>query len=493
MNRDIFRGIFSVLSGKITILFISLVTTPLIVRLLGPADYGNYSFILSVLSILSILMITSVRTSLRKYLSENIENLEWVTAVFGFFVHLGTILSVIFGGLIVAVVISLRTIGAIESPISEYLLILVLVLFGNQIHGISWSSLMSYNLEHYAEGLNIGKKVIFYSVGIVLLLFGFGVFGLLLAHILAGILTGLFGLLILRNKLDLKQAVFSLSGYSEISIDRMLRYNLTSTVLILLTASLYHTDIILIRGISGSSETGLYKAALQIAQFLWFAPTAIHAVFVHSTSELWADSQVQRITEIASLATRYTLLLSVLLAIGLATLADSLMPIYFGPEFSRSIVPLLVLLPGTVGFAVAKPIYAIGQGNGKLRVLIIATGIASAVNFGLNLILIPRYGILGAAVATSIGYLSMVFLHIMSAQIIGFNPIRDLRFLRIALTSIISGVFIYGLDKLIQGNILSLVIIPPSGFLVFAGLCIITGSVDQTEIQKILRKTYSLK
>jgi O-antigen/teichoic acid export membrane protein len=493
VNRDIFRGILSVLSGKVVILFVSIVTTPIIVRLLGPAGYGDYSFILSILSILSIFMVTSIKTSLRKYLSENIENKEWVTAVFGVYVHIGIFLTTIFGIFIVITAIILRNFGIIGSSLADYILILVLILFGNQIHGISWSSLMSYNLEHYAEGLSAGKRIIIASVGIFLLLIGFDIRGLLFAHVLAGLLTGFLGILVIRNKLDLKRAIFSFTGYSKISVRRMLRYNLGSIILILLTVSLYHVDIILLRGISGSSETGIYKAALQMAQFLWFAPTAVHAVFVHSTSDLWANSQVQKITELASLATRYTLLLSVLLAIGLAALADSLIPIYFGPEFSRSITPLLALLPGTVGFAVAKPIYAIGQGNGKLRVLIISTGVAAVLNLILNVILIPRYGILGAAVATSIGYLSMVFLHIISAQKIGFDPINDLRFIRILLSSVTSLGIIYSLDTLIQGSLQSLFIVPPTGLLVFGGLCIITGSVDQEEIQAVFKNFYSFK
>ncbi len=370
----------------------------------------------------------------------------------------------------------------------KYMLILAIVLLGNQIYGISWSSLMGYNLEHYAEGLNAIRKIILSAVGIGLLLTGFGVLGLLFAHVLAGFLSGLLGIWALRNKLDLKRAVFSFTGYSKISMDRILRYNLASTALILLTASLYHTDIILLRVLTGSTETGIYKASLQIAEFLWFAPTAIHAVFVHSTSELWENGQIQRITELASIATRYTLLLSLLLAIGLGALADSLIPIYFGSEFNRSIGPLLILLPGVIGFAVAKPIYAIGQGNGRLRALILATGIASLINLVLNAVLIPKYGIFGAGVSTSISYLSMIFLHIMSAQEIGFNPIADLRLFRIIIVSVTSSTIIYIFDRLILSDIISLVIIPPIGFLIFAGLCITTGAIDSDEVKTIFNK-----
>ncbi|WP_255196451.1 lipopolysaccharide biosynthesis protein [Halorarius litoreus] len=169
----------------------------------------------------------------------------------------------------------------------------------------------------------------------------------------------------------------------------MIQYLSVNALLILSLNSLYHLDIILLRVFVGNPQTGVYKAALVIAEFLWFVPNTVRTVFLHSMSELWAEENVDRISELSSLATRYTLLLTILLAIGIATLGDAFIPLYFGPGFERSALPLLILLPGVIGFAAIRPVIAVGQGKGRLRILLLATFGSSMLNLVLNLALIP--------------------------------------------------------------------------------------------------------
>jgi len=104
--------------------------------------------------------------------------------------------------------------------------------------------------------------------------------------------------------------------------------------------------------------------------------------------------------------------------------------------------------------------YAIAQGDGRLRILIIATGSAAVINLVLNLLLIPRYGMNGAAVATCIGYGVMVVLHGTAALQIGYNPFRDLRLKRIGVTAAVAAPLIFGLALIVDGAIVSLLIIP---------------------------------
>ncbi|GAB7119119.1 hypothetical protein JCM9743_15820 [Natrinema sp. JCM 9743] len=67
------------------------------------------------------------------------------------------------------------------------------------------------------------------------------------------------------------------------------------------------------------------------------------------------------------------------------TWPDVAVPIYFGAEAEPAITPLLLLLPGALGFALARPILAISQGEGTLRYPVAATGGAALLNLGLNL------------------------------------------------------------------------------------------------------------
>lgn len=122
-----------------------------------------------------------------------------------------------------------------------------------------------------------------------------------------------------------------------------------SIVLVFLLMSLYHVDILMLQQFRESSDVGNYRAALQIAEFLWFVPLALQTVFVHSTSELWSRNRTREITDLASRTTRYTFLLTGVMAVGLAALADVAIPLYFGAEAEPAIDPLLLLLPGALG------------------------------------------------------------------------------------------------------------------------------------------------
>ncbi|MFC7197251.1 polysaccharide biosynthesis C-terminal domain-containing protein [Halosimplex aquaticum] len=241
----------------------------------------------------------------------------------------------------------------------------------------------------------------------------------------------------------------------------------------------------LVAALAGSSQTGYYKAALQLAEFLWFVPVALQTALLHSTSEMWSKGQNSRVTEVASRVTRYSLLFTLLLVLGLWALADELIPLYYGEEFTSAILPLLFLLPGSLGFAVARPIYSISQGKGDMKPLILASGLSALINIVLNLVLIPKYGMVGAAIATSIGYGSMLIFHGFAALRIGFNPFADLRLLRIFVAGGVSSVSIFGLSEIIDGKIVSLLLVPPTGLIIYAYLAYRLRIVDPDDVSSV--------
>jgi O-antigen/teichoic acid export membrane protein len=246
--------------------------------------------------------------------------------------------------------------------------------------------------------------------------------------------------------------------------------------------------MLLLEPMAGSTEAGVYKAALVTAEFVWFVPLAIQRAFIHSTSDMWSQGNTEKITEIASRTTRLVLLIALLLTLGIAVLTESFILLYFGSDYTGAIAPLLILLPGAVGFAVARPIIGIGQGKGNLRILIYTTGIAAVLNFVLNLVLIPTYGMRGAAAATTTGYGAMIFCSLITARYQGFDPLDDLRLSQILLTGAVSGPVIFGLSRAIGQGFLALLVVPPTGFLVFALLAFATHAIEIEEIQPVLER-----
>ena len=480
MKIDPIRGFFSIFSSNLARLLLGLAITPLLVRVLGSASYGDYAFLLSLLGISMILVNAGITDGIRKFVAEDPDSPDWANAVFGFYLKLGVVLAG--GGALLFVVANVSgvTASVLGGTFVPFLYLLAVLIVARQGLSIVRSSLMGKGLEHISEPLRAIEKLLFGVFGVSLAYIGFDVSGVLAGHIIGVGVVLLVGTYFLSVHYDLSAGIRPLSG--DVPARELLTFNANSIVLILLTASLYHIDIILLQTLVDSEATGLYKAALIVAEFLWFVPFALQLVLLHSASELWAQGRIEEVSEIASRAARYTLFFTLLLTIGIAALAEPFVRLYFGTPFTPAVLPLVLLLPGALGFAIARPIFAIGQGRGKLRPLIVATGAAASINLVLNLALIPRFGMAGAAVATSIGYSSMLVFHVMAARSIGYNPTADLRVVRIGITGVVAATVIFPLTLATGPTLVSLLVVPPIGFAVYmyAGLRI--RAIDPGEL-----------
>jgi O-antigen/teichoic acid export membrane protein len=483
MGDSVVNRVLAVLGSSLGTQAITIVLTPLLVRLLGVGGYGEYAFMLSVLSISTVVVSAGTFDSARKFIAERRETANWREHVFGVYVRvvlaLGAVLAVVLVGAV--------QFGLVESLLDAayvpYFYLLALLVPLQAGFRLSRSVLMGLDLESRSEPLYVFQRLLFALFALALVWFGWGVVGVLVGRILAfaGVLVLMLALI--RRELDVSVIVQSVP--SSFPRRTLLSYNTSTVAFKLLVTSLYNVDIIFLGILVGSTATGSYRAALVVAQFLWLVPTAVQVGLLHSTSRLWSDSEHDRISVLSSRAVRLTLVFTLLLVLGVAALAEPLVSLYFGEGFTQTPETVLYLLPGVLGFAVARPVYATSQGHGNLRPVLLATGTAAALNVVLNLILIPRYGAVGAAIATSIGYGSMVVFHIGAARTLGFDPVTDLRPARIAATAALAAIPIFGLPRLLEGDIIQLVAIPPVGFVVYVILALRTRAVDPAEVRML--------
>lgn len=486
MSGRTIRGFFSILSGKLGRTLLGVLITPILVRILGSGLYGDYALLLSILAVITTITHAGISGGIRKFIAEEREQVDWRDRVFAFYARFAAILALSAA----AVVFLFGRYGPVNSLFGEgfslYFQFLALVILTGQLFYVTRYTLMGLSQEHLSEPLVVAKQFIYGVVGISLAYIGYDIVGVLTGTAIAALAVGIATVWLLRPHVNLRSVLSSVpSGFSRWEL---LSFNIYNTIFILLTISLYNIDILLLQPIAGSEATGFYKAALVVAQFLWLVPQAVQIVFIHSASERWSRGEVEEISEMASVATRFTLAFTLLLVIGLAALATEFITLYFGAEFIEAVTPMLLLLPGVLGFALARPMYAIGQGKGELRILIIATGVAAIINLILNIVLIPTYGMVGAAIATSIGYGSMLAFHVVAARRIGFNPIRDLRLSKIGVAGVLTAIAVFGTASMIDSRIAALVVVPPIGFITYVVVSLRLGVISATEVRLLERQ-----
>lgn len=478
------RSVLSIFSSRVGVLVFTIIITPILTRLLGSDGYGDYSFLISTLQWSLTLVYVGSFNGIRKYIAEERETEKWADQVFAFYLKI----VVVSATLAITIIFAVTETGFITNLLGEdfvlYFYLIALMIPFRALFRTSRSVLLGFNLEHYSEPLRIIDKAIFAGFVVFLSYVGWGVAAVLAGRTIAIGIVSIVSIALISRRIQLS-TIFKSSTDLFPKFD-LLKYGLSTMIFSFLIISMYHLDILLLRVIIGDTETGYYKAALVIAEFLWFVPIAIQISLLHSTSKLWAEEQYERLTRVSTQVVRYTLLFTILLVLGTAGLADPLLSLYFGQEFSASVVPLLLLLPGALGFAVARPIFAISQGQDNLRILIIVTAVAALLNLVLNLILIPKYGMNGAAVATSVSYGSMFGLHVWSAVRLGFNPLADIRFKKIIITTLIAAVPIIIVPQYIASDILALLITPPIGLLIFSVVALKLNAVQKQEIFQLL-------
>lgn len=133
----------------------------------------------------------------------------------------------------------------------------------------------------------------------------------------------------------------------------------------------------------------------------------LEQLYFQKLSEL-SDEEYKKI-QLTPFVCRMVLFVSLLGAIGLGLVAYPIIQFFFGRSYIDAFIPLIFLLPGILVFSGCRVLSNDLASRGKPELNLYATILMTLINVTLNLILIPKYSIVGAAIATSIAYVFCFF------------------------------------------------------------------------------------
>jgi O-antigen/teichoic acid export membrane protein len=162
----------------------------------------------------------------------------------------------------------------------------------------------------------------------------------------------------------------------------------------------YRLDQWILGAVAGSRELGLYSVAVAWAEALWQLPTALAAVQRPDVVRAKAREAARQAATAFRAATVFTFALAVVFIAA----APILCVAFFGESFRGSIDDLRVLVVGAFGVVAVKQLGSVLTGQGKPTLTSIAIGISFAATVVLDVVLIPPFAGLGAAVASTIAY-----------------------------------------------------------------------------------------
>lgn len=185
------------------------------------------------------------------------------------------------------------------------------------------------------------------------------------------------------------------------SVRRIARYG-GPYALISLTQNLnYDLDVLLVQGMLSSRDVGIYSIGASTAELLWALPFAVGFVLLPMVA---GNRDAEGAAAGAAAIARRTLLLTAAGAVALAALCGPLIGLMYGSRYTGAVIPTLILLPGIVANVWYQVLGGFLLGRGLTGAVLAATTAGIASNTIINVVVIPRLGIDGAALASTISY-----------------------------------------------------------------------------------------
>jgi O-antigen/teichoic acid export membrane protein len=164
------------------------------------------------------------------------------------------------------------------------------------------------------------------------------------------------------------------------------------------------SDRLFLVGLADTTEVGLYSVGVRLASAMVLLLTAFRLAWPAFAYSIEDEREARRTY---AFVLTYLVLLSTWVATGLALLSPWVVDWIAAPAFAESSRVVGPLAFSTVAFA-GYVVVAIGVGRARrTQFNWVVTGAAAAVNVALNLLLIPPYGMMGAAIATIAAYTTM--------------------------------------------------------------------------------------
>jgi O-antigen/teichoic acid export membrane protein len=168
----------------------------------------------------------------------------------------------------------------------------------------------------------------------------------------------------------------------------------------------YRLDFLIVAALLDPAQVGLYSVAVLIGETIWYISRSVGQILY---SKITFSSREES-NKFTPLVCRNTVFLTFVATLVLFGIAGIIIPWMFTPKFLPSVMALKILLPGIFFLGVGRVLGSDLTGRGYPQYSSFAAFISLILTVILDLLLIPRFGINGASLASSIAYMANAFI-----------------------------------------------------------------------------------
>jgi len=408
---------------------ISIIYTPIMLRLLGQSEYGLYNLVNSVVSYLGLLNFGFGSAYVRYYSRYKVKNdQENIAKLNGMFLIIFSIIgfiAVIAGSILV---LNTKLIFGDKLTIKELstakvLMAIMVYNIGFSFPNVVFNSYITANEQFiFQKSLQIFKVIVNPFLVLPVLLMGYGSIGMVIVTTIINISLEISNAIFCVKKLNMR---FS---FKNIDIYLMKEITIFSSFIFLnmiVDQINWNLDKFIIGRFRGTSEVAIYSIGAQLNNYLIRVSTVISSVFIPRINKVVAKaSKDDELTKIFIKIGRVQYMFILFIFISFIVFGQSFIKLWAGEIYSKSYYIALVLMAPMVVALIQNIGIEIRKAKNKHKIPAVFMIVVAFVNIIITIPLAVNYGAIGSAIGTSVAIIiNSIFINIYYQKVIRLNII----------------------------------------------------------------------
>ena len=239
------------------------------------------------------------------------------------------------------------------------------------------------------------------------------------------------------------------------------------------------TDTLILGHFRSATEVGIYNAALPTAHLMYLIPYALMMLFLPVLTESYSKGEKEVLNSIYLRVTKWIFFTNLMLVSFFVLFSRIIMKNLFGQEYISGNIVLIILSLGLFLGYLIEPTERMFMIFKKTKTIFLITISVLVSSLSLNFMLIPIYGMIGAAIAAAITQILIFLLYAVSGYIITkINPFKFKYFLNALILLSVLGFIKY----FFSGNLLIMLLMFMGYILLSILLLAITNIIEKEDI-----------
>jgi len=363
----------------------------LIARSLGAEGTGQYFFALSFTTVFVVFVDLGLTNVL---IRESAKSLDTIQSFFSTILFSKIILGVL--SYITAVIVI--NLAGYSVDIRHLVYLSGITMLFDSLHLSIFGVLRAIGDIKWEAISVVGSQLITLVLGSLFLWLGMPIIYLIFAFTVSSALNALFAAAVLSRK----HGIVLRPAYDKRIFFHVARIAVPFALAAVFARVYSYADSLILSKLAGDAAVGWYSIAYKITFAFQFVPLALVAVFYPRFSE-YCETNKEKLARMFELSMKYLLAVAFPIAVGIAVLAKDIVLTLYTVEYMPSVRALQILILSLIFSFVSFPIGAFLNACHKQVHQTAIVGCVMVVNIILNLLLIPPYGVAGAAGAAFIG------------------------------------------------------------------------------------------